>query len=118
LSGGELAACVLIDPVTRMISGVLNNENSRVNESFGGYSRADRSPSSSLVLDFPQYTRPEVFRGLKVPEPLLSGNHKNIDLWRRKKALEKTLKNRPDLLQYDRLSEWDKKLLNHTNLES
>jgi tRNA (guanine37-N1)-methyltransferase len=118
LSGGELAACVLIDTVTRLIVGVLNNENSRVNESFGGYSREEHSPSSNLVLDFPQYTRPEIFRGLKVPEPLLSGNHKNIDLWRRKKALEKTLKNRPDLLQYDGLSEWDKKLLNHTNLES
>jgi tRNA (guanine37-N1)-methyltransferase len=118
LSGGELAACVLIDSVTRLIPGVLNNENSRVNESFVGDSREGRSPLPGLVLDFPQYTRPESFKGLKVPELLLSGNHKKIHLWRRRKALEKTLKNRPDLLQYDGLSEGDKQLLNHNNQES
>jgi tRNA (guanine37-N1)-methyltransferase len=117
LSGGELAACVLIDSVTRLIPGVLNNENSRVNESFACDSGEGQRPSQGLVLDFPQYTRPEIFKGLKVPELLLSGNHKKIDLWRRRKALEKTLKNRPDLLQYDGLSERDKQLLNHKNLE-
>lgn len=113
LSGGELAACVLVDSVTRLIPGVLNNENSRVNESFGADSREGKSPFPGLVLDFPQYTRPESFKGLKVPELLLSGNHKKIGLWRRKKALEKTLKNRPDLLQYESLSEADRRLLTH-----
>jgi tRNA (guanine37-N1)-methyltransferase len=112
LSGGELAACVLIDSVTRLIPGVLNDERSRVNESFGGSSEDVGSPPSGLVLDFPQYTRPESFAGHKVPEPLLSGNHEKIRLWRRRKALEKTLKNRPDLLQYASLSEPDKQLLN------
>jgi len=117
LSGGELAACVVIDSVTRLIPGVLNNENSRHNESFGGECAPGKSPSSPLVLDFPHYTRPEIFRGLQVPELLLSGNHRKINLWRRRKALEKTLKNRPDLLQYEGLSEDDKQLLNHS-LES
>ncbi len=114
LSGGELAACVLIDAVTRLIPGVLNNENSQVNESFENDFGATECPSRGVVLDFPQYTRPEVFAGRKVPELLLSGNHKKIRLWRRRKALEKTLKNRPDLLQYASLSEPDRQLLNHS----
>ncbi len=103
LSGGELAACVLVDAVTRLLPGVLNNSSSAVNESFS----AGRFP----LLDCPHFTRPEEFEGLRVPEILLSGDHKKVELWRRKKSLEKTLKNRPDLLQYDALSEVDKQLL-------
>jgi tRNA (guanine37-N1)-methyltransferase len=114
LSGGELAACVLIDSVTRLIPGVLNNENSGLNESFRGNCDLAECASPGLVLDFPQYTRPEIFAGRRVPELLLSGNHQRIRLWRRRKALEKTLKNRPDLLQYASLSELDKQLLNYT----
>jgi len=69
------------------------------------------SSQGYTILDYPQYTRPENFQGLKVPELLLSGDHQKIHLWRRKKALEKTLKNRPDLLQYSHISEADKRLL-------
>jgi tRNA (guanine37-N1)-methyltransferase len=113
LSGGELAACVLVDSVTRLIPGVLNNNISIVNESFSGSKFLDdaNENQSYTILDYPQYTRPEKFGGLKVPQVLLSGNHAIVNLWRRKKALEKTLKNRPDLLQYERLSERDKQLL-------
>jgi tRNA (guanine37-N1)-methyltransferase len=89
-----------------------------VNESFSGSQFLDHANEnqSYTILDYPQYTRPENFAELKVPQVLLSGNHANVNLWRRKKALEKTLKNRPDLLQYDRLSETDKQLL-HMELE-
>jgi tRNA (guanine37-N1)-methyltransferase len=121
LSGGELAACVLVDSVTRLLPGVLHNHISIVNESFSGGKFLDdinevNENQSYTILDYPQYTRPENFGGLKVPQVLLSGNHASINLWRRKKALEKTLKNRPDLLQYDRLSDEDKQLL-HMELE-
>jgi len=118
LSGGELAACVLVDSITRLLPGVLNNDISIMNESFSGSKFLDdaNENQSYTILDYPQYTRPENFGGLKVPQVLLSGNHANVNLWRRKKALEKTLKNRPDLLQYDRLSERDKQLL-HMELE-
>jgi len=118
LSGGELAACILVDAITRLLPGVLNNHVSIVNESFSrGKSLDDTDENQNYtILDCPQYTRPENFEGLKVPQILLSGNHANVNLWRRKKALEKTLKNRPDLLQYDRLSERDKQLL-HMELE-
>lgn len=87
LSGGEPAAHVIIDAVTRLIPGVLGNENSAVDESF-----------SSGLLEYPQYTRPEEFRGMKVPEVLLSGDHRRIDDWRREKSLEITRQRRPDLL--------------------
>lgn len=87
LTGGELPACVLIDVVSRMCKGVLSADECFENESiYGG------------VLEYPQYTRPEDFRGRKVPEILLSGNHKKIEQWRREAALELTLTNRPDLL--------------------
>jgi tRNA (guanine37-N1)-methyltransferase len=110
LSGGELPACVLIDAVARLLPGVLKNQASMFNESFAvGVEGHYEYPG--LILDYPQYTRPENLGGLRVPELLLSGNHQKISLWRRKKALEKTLKNRPDLLQYDRLLEADKRLL-------
>jgi len=89
LSGGELAAALVIDAVARLLPGVLGNEDSTVWESF----------SEEGLLDCPQYTRPADFRGWKVPEVLLSGNHEEIRRWRRRVAREKTAKNRPDLLQ-------------------
>ena len=110
LSGGELAACVLVDAVTRLLPGVLNNSSSAVNESFAAVEDTAISADSS-ILDYPHYTRPEDFEGRRVPDVLLSGDHKRVECWRRKKALEKTLKNRPDLLQYAALSEEDKQLL-------
>ena len=87
LTGGELPAMVLIDSVSRYVEGVLNGE-STSEESF-----------SDGLLEYPQYTRPEEFRGKKVPEVLLSGHHENIKKWRREQALEITQKNRPDLLK-------------------
>jgi tRNA (guanine37-N1)-methyltransferase len=110
LSGGELAACVFVDAVTRLLPGVLNNSSSVVNESFAMLENA-LTPTSSSVLDYPHYTRPEDFEGKRVPDVLLCGDHQRVERWRRKKALEKTLKNRPDLLQYATLSEEDKQLL-------
>ncbi len=92
LSGGELAAAVVIDAVARLLPGVLGNESSAVFESFqdGGHAGA--------ALDCPQYTRPADFRGWKVPEVLLSGNHEEIRRWRQRAAYEKTARLRPDLL--------------------
>jgi len=92
LSGGELAAAVVVDVIARRISGVLGNEDSAIHESF---SQSDR------ILDCPQYTRPADFRGLRVPDELLSGNHEQIRRWRRQAALEKTGRVRPDLLPQD-----------------
>ncbi len=86
LTGGELPAMVLIDSVSRYVEGVLS-EDSIKEESF-----------SNELLEYPQYTRPEVFEGVKVPEILLSGNHQRIDEWRKQKSLEITKKKRPDLL--------------------
>jgi len=88
LSGGELAAAVVIDVMARRVPGVLGNEDSAVMESF---SQSDR------ILDCQQYTRPAEFRGLRVPEVLLSGNHEQIRRWRRQAAVEKTGRLRPDL---------------------
>jgi tRNA (guanine37-N1)-methyltransferase len=110
LSGGELAACVFVDAVTRLLPGVLNNSFSVVNESFAAIENA-LTAADGCVLDYPHYTRPEDFEGERVPDVLLCGDHKRVERWRRKKALEKTLKNRPDLLQYAALSEEDKQLL-------
>jgi tRNA (guanine37-N1)-methyltransferase len=87
LSGGEPAAMVMIDAVVRLLPGALGSETSAVYESF-----------SEGLLDYPQYTRPPDFRGLKVPEVLLSGNHAEIARWRKEAALEKTRRKRPDLL--------------------
>jgi tRNA (guanine37-N1)-methyltransferase len=89
LSGGELAAALVLDCVARLLPGVLGNEDSALQESF----------SDPGLLDCPQYTRPAEFRGWKVPEVLLSGNHEEIRNWRRQAARDKTAKNRPDLLQ-------------------
>lgn len=88
LSGGELAACVLVDAIGRLIPGVLNDETSALTDSF-----------QDNLLAPPVYTRPAEFRGLKVPDELLSGNHKKIDEWRTQQALERTKARRPDLLQ-------------------
>lgn len=93
LSGGELAAMVIIDAVVRLLPGVLGDEDSAKDDSF--------SESAGGGLEYPQYTRPEVFRGLKVPEVLLSGDHKKIADWRCQQALERTQKWRPDLLKDD-----------------
>jgi len=100
LSGGEPAASVVIDAVTRLIPGVLGNETSAEEDSF-----------SEGVLEYPQYTRPEEFRGMKVPEVLLSGNHAEIARWRRKQSLGRTWLQRPDLLQSRSLSVTDQQLL-------
>jgi tRNA (guanine37-N1)-methyltransferase len=89
LSGGELAAALVIDCIARLLPGVLGNVDSALQESFG----------EENLLDCPQYTRPADFRGWKVPETLLSGNHEEIRRWRQRAAREKTAKNRPDLLQ-------------------
>ena len=86
LTGGELPAMVMIDSLARNIEGVINSQ-SLEDESF-----------SKGLLEYPQYTRPEEFEGLKVPDVLLSGHHQNIDKWREKKSIEITKKNRPDLL--------------------
>jgi tRNA (guanine37-N1)-methyltransferase len=94
LSGGELAAMVIIDAIVRLLPGSLGDEDSAANDSF-----------SDGLLEYPQYTRPEEFNGLKVPDVLLSGNHAQIDKWRKQQALEKTKKQRPDLLDDNKKSE-------------
>ena len=94
LSGGELAAAVVVDAVARLLPGVLGNQDSAVFESFGEVS-GQEAPG---ILDCPQYTRPAEFRGWKVPEILLGGNHEEIRRWRKQAALEKTARLRPDLL--------------------
>lgn len=86
LSGGEIPAMVVLDSVVRLLPGALGNKDSAVNESF-----------SSGLLDYPHYTRPAVFRGMAVPDVLLSGDHAKIAKWRREKALDKTLRKRPEL---------------------
>jgi len=116
LSGGELGAAVIVDAITRLLPGVLGNEASARQESFtAGESRAAEGPDSTCVsgglLDYPHYTRPADFRGMTVPEVLVSGNHDEIRRWRRRTALEKTLRNRPDLLDRADLSEEDRELL-------
>jgi tRNA (guanine37-N1)-methyltransferase len=88
LSGGELAAMVIIDTVVRLLPGALGDEDSSKDDSF-----------SAGLLEYPQYTRPEVFRGMKVPDILLSGDHKKIAEWRHQQAVERTKKFRPDLLE-------------------
>lgn len=100
LTGGEPAAAVIVDAVSRFIPGVVGKMNSVLHESF-----------INSLLDFPQYTRPRDFRGMKVPAVLFSGDHKKIDLWRRAKALEKTWKKRPDLLETAELSAEDKAIV-------
>jgi tRNA (guanine37-N1)-methyltransferase len=120
LSGGELAAAVVIDAAMRLLPGVLGNEASSEFESFG-VADADITTDSENVprsqhgagglLDYPHYTRPADFAGLKVPEQLLNGDHQAIRRWRREQQLRKTLANRPDLLENAALSKEDRKLL-------
>jgi len=100
LSGGELAACVVIDACARLLPGVLDNERSAVEESFG-----------DGLLDWPHYTRPEEWRGLKVPQVLRGGNHAAIDRWRRMQALGRTAERRPDLMARRTMDESDVRLL-------
>jgi len=100
LTGGELPAMVLIDCVSRFVPGVLGGEGSAEEESF-----------ADGLLEYPQYTRPAEFRGMKVPEVLLSGNHAEIKRWRRKQALLSTKKKRPDLLTKAQLSQGDIEML-------
>ena len=90
LSGGELPAMIIIDAVVRLLAGALGDEDSAKDDSF--------SESTSGGLEYPQYTRPEIFRNMKVPDILLSGDHAKIAEWRRRQALERTKKWRPDLL--------------------
>jgi tRNA (guanine37-N1)-methyltransferase len=132
LSGGELAAAMILDAVTRLIPGALGNEDSIVNESFSepanGTARASlvartHSPDYSAptshesrvtkhgILDYPHYTRPPSFRGWDVPEALLGGNHEEIRKWRRRCALEKTWRNRPELLDGAGLGAEDRRVL-------
>jgi tRNA (guanine37-N1)-methyltransferase len=116
LSGGELGAAVIIDTVTRLIPGALGNEASAQQESFTAWRKAeaegpDSTCTSGGLLDYPHYTRPADFRGLPVPEVLVGGNHEQIRKWRRRKALEKTLRNRPDLLENETLSREDRELI-------
>jgi tRNA (guanine37-N1)-methyltransferase len=96
LTGGELAAMVVIDSVSRLIPGVLGSGESAEDESF-----------TTGLLEYPQYTRPREFRGMEAPEVLLSGHHANIVKWQRQKSLEITLKNRPDLLETAPLTKKD-----------
>jgi len=107
LSGGEPAAALIVDAVTRLLPGALGNEESTVQESFSPEVSAD----SGGLLEYPHYTRPAVFRGMAVPEVLLSGHHQQVDRWRRKKSLEKTLHRRPELLERAALAGADQELL-------
>ena len=122
LSGGELGAAVIVDTVTRLIPGAVGNEASTRQESFTAHAELEgEGPSSTCVsgglLDYPHYTRPAEFRGMAVPEVLVNGNHEQIRRWRRKSALAKTLRNRPDLIEGAPLSEEDKDLLDEIRSE-
>ena len=99
LTGGEIPAMVLIDSISRYVPGVIKDE-----------STAEESFSSSL-LEYPQYTRPEIFMNIRVPEVLLSGHHKNINKWRREQSLLNTYNKRPELLKEANLTEEDKKFI-------
>ncbi len=100
LTGGELGAMVIIDAVTRLLPNVLGHDESTIEESF-----------SDGLLEYPHYTKPREFQGLKVPEVLLSGNHANIDKWRRKESIIRTLHKRPDLLNDASLSKTEQELI-------
>lgn len=98
LTGGELPAMVMIDSTVRLLPGVLGNENSAVTDSF-----------STGLLEYPHYTRPTEYRGMKVPDILLSGHHANIEAWRRRESLRRTLERRPDLLKRMELTKQESK---------
>jgi tRNA (guanine37-N1)-methyltransferase len=120
LSGGELGAAIIVDTVARLVPGALGNAASAQQESFTATAetkeRGENEPPRSTcgsggLLDYPHYTRPAEFRGMPVPDVLMNGNHDEIRRWRRRKALEKTLANRPDLLSGAELSREDRKIL-------
>lgn len=106
LTGGELPALVIMDAVSRMVPGVLTNEDSAMNETF-----------EDNLLEYPQYTRPEVYNGNRVPEILLSGHHANIERWRRNQSLLRTYKWRPDLFEKVVLDKHDRKFLRENGIE-
>ena len=106
LTGGELSALILIDAVSRFVPGVLGNMRSVEGDSF-----------SDGLLEYPQYTRPADYKGWKVPDVLLSGNHVQIENWRREESLRKTYRRRPDLLRKARLSPADKEILKKIKLK-
>ncbi|OPY87628.1 MAG: tRNA (guanine-N(1)-)-methyltransferase [Smithella sp. PtaU1.Bin162] len=106
LTGGELSAMILIDAISRLVPGVLGNAESSCCESF-----------TNGLLEYPQYTRPPEYKGLSVPEVLMSGNHAEIERWRRYESLKRTYKRRPDLLQKIMLSDEDKKKLAQIKIE-
>jgi tRNA (guanine37-N1)-methyltransferase len=106
VTGGEVPAMVVVDAVARHIPGVVGKEGSVRRESF-----------ADGLLDYPQYTRPREFRGMMVPEVLFSGDHEKIEAWRRRKALEKTRRRRPDLLARSALSPEDRMLLDEISEE-
>jgi tRNA (guanine37-N1)-methyltransferase len=129
LSGGELAAAVMIEAVTRLLPGALGNEASARQESFtasgadqavqgGAFVGNASTCGSGGLLDYPHYTRPADFRGMPVPEVLVNGNHEEIRRWRREQALRKTLRNRPDLLENVELSAEDERLVERVNRSS
>jgi tRNA (guanine37-N1)-methyltransferase len=122
MSGGELGAALVLDCVTRLLPGALGNEASNKTESFSavqaeakfdelGRLEPDSTAATGGLLDAPHYTRPAEFRGWPVPEVLLNGNHEEIRRWRRRKVLEKTFRNRPELLRQVRLNKEDQELL-------
>jgi tRNA (guanine37-N1)-methyltransferase len=106
LTGGELPAMIIADAVARLIPGVLGNKASYENDSF-----------YNGLLDHPHYTRPAEYEGMEVPEVLLSGHHKNIELWRKKQSLKRTLLRRPELLKKKELDKTEKKLLEEVKKE-
>ena len=127
LSGGELAAAVIMDSVIRLLPGVLGNEASGEFESFGvadaeitadvqGVPRSQHGAGG--LLDYPHYTRPAEFGGLRAPEVLLNGDHQQIRRWRREQQLRKTLANRPDLVDAAALSREDRELLDAIRREA
>ena len=121
LSGGELGAALIVDVLTRLVPGALGNLASAQQESFTSSSAEEKNqapgepPSSTCssggLLDYPHYTRPAAFHGMQVPEVLMNGNHDEIRKWRRRCALQKTVRNRPDLLRGAELNEEDRKML-------
>jgi tRNA (guanine37-N1)-methyltransferase len=127
LSGGELAAAVIVDAVVRLLPGALGNPDSSRFESFGaddvpGEADAGDGPPRSTygaggLLDYPHYTRPAEFRGIPIPDALRGGDHEAIRRWRRRMALEKTLRNRPDLLDRITISAEDREMLEKLRLE-
>src|SRR6185437_8091018 len=128
LSGGELAAAVIVDAVVRLLPGALGNPDSSRFESFGaddvpGESSATDGPPRSTygaggLLDYPHYTRPAEFRGIAIPDALRGGDHEAIRRWRRRMALEKTLRNRPDLLDRIEISQEDRETLAELRLNA